>query len=85
MKKVAVMIADGTEEIEALTVVDVMRRANIKCDIVSVNGREIKSSHNIEILADKNLSDKEKIILSIILFLSKENNNCFCTNGTISE
>lgn len=39
----------------------------------------------IEILADKNLSDKEKTILSIILFLSKENNNCFCTNGTISE
>ena len=28
----------------------------------------------IEILTDKNLSDKEKIILSIILFLSKENN-----------
>lgn len=39
----------------------------------------------IEILADKNLSDKEKTILSIILFLSKENNNCYCTNGTISE
>ena len=39
----------------------------------------------IEIITDKNLSDKEKTILSIILFLSKENNNCFCTNGTISE
>ena len=39
----------------------------------------------IEILTDKNLSDKEKTILSIILFLSKENNNCYCTNGTISE
>ena len=39
----------------------------------------------IEILTDKNLSDKEKTILSIILFLSKENNNCFFTNGTISE
>ena len=39
----------------------------------------------IEILTDKNLSDKEKIILSIILFLSKENNNCYCTNVTISE
>lgn len=39
----------------------------------------------IEILTDKNLSDKEKTILSIILFLSKENNTCFCTNGTISE
>ena len=39
----------------------------------------------IEILTDKNLSDKEKTILSIILFFSKENNNCFCTNGIISE
>ena len=39
----------------------------------------------IEVLTDKNLSDKEKMILAIILFLSKENNNCFCTNGTISE
>lgn len=39
----------------------------------------------IEILTDKNLSDKEKTILSIILFLSKENNTCFCTNGKISE
>ena len=26
------------------------------------------------------LTDKEKMILAIILFLSKENNNCFCTN-----
>ena len=39
----------------------------------------------IEILTDKNLSDKEKTILSIILFFSKENNTCFCTNKTISE
>ena len=34
----------------------------------------------IEVLTDKNLSDKEKMILAIILFLSKENNNCFCNN-----
>lgn len=40
---------------------------------------------SIEILTDKNFSDKEKTILSIILFLSKEKNNWFCTNGTISE
>ena len=67
MKKVAVMVADGTEEIEALTVVDVMRRANIHCDIISVNGREIKSSHNIEILADKvidkDIKDYDMIVL----------------------
>ena len=63
MKKVAVMIADGTEEIEALTVVDVMRRPNIK----SVNGREIKSSHNIEILADKVIDESIKDYDMIVL------------------
>jgi hypothetical protein len=35
----------------------------------------------IEILTDTNLSDKEGIIYSIIIFLSKENNYCYCTNS----
>ena len=39
----------------------------------------------IEILTDTNLSDKEKHIYSIIMFLSKENNYCHCTNSNISE
>lgn len=67
MKNVAVMIADGSEEIEALTVVDILRRANVKCDIVSVNGRTIKSSHNIEILADKVIDNSIKKYDMIVL------------------
>ena len=39
----------------------------------------------IEILKDEKLSDKEKIIYAIILYLSKENNYCYLTNKTISE
>ena len=39
----------------------------------------------IEILIDDNLSDKEKLIYSIILFLSKENNYCYCNNSSLSE
>ncbi len=39
----------------------------------------------IEILTDKNLSDKEKHIYSLIIFLSREKQYCFCTNKTISE
>ena len=38
-----------------------------------------------EILTDKNLSDKEKIILSIVIFLCKENEECFCSNKNLSE
>lgn len=39
----------------------------------------------IEILTDDKLSDKEKTIYAIILYLSKENQYCFLTNKTISE
>ena len=39
----------------------------------------------IEILTDKNLSDKEKNIYSLVIFLSQEKQYCFCTNKTISQ
>ena len=40
---------------------------------------------SIEVLINKNLSDKEKVIFSLIVFLSQEKQYCFCTNKTISE
>ncbi len=39
----------------------------------------------IEILTDNKLSDKEKIIYAIVMYLSKENQYCFLPNKTISE
>ena len=60
MKKIAVLFADGTEEIEGVTPVDILRRAGVKCDIVSVSDRIINGSHSIKILADK-LIDEIKI------------------------
>ena len=38
----------------------------------------------IEILTDKKLSDKEKIIYTIIIYLSKEKRYCYLTNKSIS-
>ena len=40
MKKVAILLANGFEEVEALTVVDVLRRANETCDMVSITGEQ---------------------------------------------
>jgi 4-methyl-5(b-hydroxyethyl)-thiazole monophosphate biosynthesis len=57
MKKVAVIVANGTEELEALTPVDVLRRANAVCDIVSIYGKTVNGSHGIIITADKTLSE----------------------------
>ncbi len=53
MVKVAVLIANGTEEIEALTPVDVLRRAGVACDLVSVSGDYPIGSHGIMVKADK--------------------------------
>ena len=57
MIKVAVFFANGTEEIEALTPVDVIRRGGAICDIVSVSGAYPVGSHGITIMADKLLED----------------------------
>ena len=53
MVKIAVLFADGTEEIEGITPVDILRRAGAECDIVSVAGEYLTGSHGITIKADK--------------------------------
>ncbi len=53
MSKVYVLFADGFEDIEGLTVVDILRRAKIDVETCSVMGRkEITTSHGIKLLAD---------------------------------
>lgn len=53
MKKAAVFLATGFEEIEALTVVDICRRCGIAIDMVSVTGEEaVTGSHGITVKAD---------------------------------
>lgn len=53
MSKAYVFLADGTEEIEALTVVDLLRRGKIETKMVSVMPeRTITGAHGIRIEAD---------------------------------
>lgn len=67
MKKVAVLFANGFEEIEALTVVDVLRRAEIQCDIVTLEGEEVLGAHNIAVKGDKVIGDYLKDYDMIVL------------------
>ena len=58
MSKLCIFMADGVEEVEALTPVDLLRRAKIDIDMVSIMGREeITGSHKIVIRTDKKLED----------------------------
>lgn len=67
MTKVAVMLAEGFEEIEALTPVDVLRRAGIECDMVGLVSQQVTGSHGITVTADQvftgDLSAYDMIVL----------------------
>lgn len=63
-RKVCVFLADGFEEIEGLTVVDLLRRAGIVVTTVSITGElTIHGAHGIDVQADElfeNVSYKEQ-------------------------
>ena len=58
MKKVAVLLAEGFETIEALTTVDILRRAGVTCNTIGVKSLEVTTSHDITIKADKLLNEE---------------------------
>ena len=69
MSKAVVFFADGTEECEALLVVDLLRRAKVEVIVASAMGRrELVSSHNIHLTADAlaeevDYSDVDMVVL----------------------
>ncbi len=52
-KKVLVPVAQGTEEMEAITIIDVLRRAGAEVIVASVDELQIKASGGIEFKADQ--------------------------------
>ena len=53
MGTVYVFFADGFEEIEAFTSVDVMRRAGLNVEMITVTPDEIvKGAHSVPVLCD---------------------------------
>jgi 4-methyl-5(b-hydroxyethyl)-thiazole monophosphate biosynthesis len=54
---VVVPLAEGFEEIEALTTVDVLRRAGINTVTAGIPGTIVKGSRGITTMADKKLED----------------------------
>lgn len=66
--KAYAMIENGTEEVECLAVVDILRRAGIETELVSASTINVVSSHGVKITADSTL-DKTNLADCDLLFI----------------
>ena len=67
MTKVAVVFAEGFEEIEALSPVDVFRRAGFDCSMLGLESASVTGSHGIQVamdgVFDGNFADYDLVVL----------------------
>ena len=54
---VYVFLADGFEEIEAVTTIDILRRAELDVRIAGVGGRLVRGAHGITVCADAQVGE----------------------------
>jgi protein deglycase len=66
-KNAVIILADGFEEIEAITPVDILRRADINVTITGLSSLEVKGSHGILIKTDMLLNNFSELYDVLIL------------------
>ena len=54
---VYVLLAEGYEEVEALTPVDLLRRAGVETKLVGVTGETVCGAHGIKVVTDLSMED----------------------------
>lgn len=59
MPRVLLPLATGFEEIEAITIVDILRRAGVEVVMGSLEGLHVKGAHGIAVIADTLLCELE--------------------------
>jgi 4-methyl-5(b-hydroxyethyl)-thiazole monophosphate biosynthesis len=65
--KIAVILAEGFEEVEAIAPIDVMRRAGLEVVLVGLTSKMVKASHGLVVQADLLLSELHGLPDAIVL------------------
>ena len=68
MSRVLVPLAEGFEEIEAISIIDVLRRGDIEVLIASLDAkRDVKGAHNVTVMAEMGINDVDVSSLDMIV------------------
>lgn len=62
-----ILLTDGFEDIEALEVLDILRRAGLDAKTVGLFDKKVKSSHGVEIFADIEVDQVEKESMEMLI------------------
>lgn len=65
MGRVAVLMAEGYEEGETLTIVDLLRRGGLECHTFSFNEEFVRGMHGMYVKADKYFNDEIKTMICL--------------------
>ncbi|HWA77971.1 MAG TPA: DJ-1 family glyoxalase III [Polyangiaceae bacterium] len=60
MANALLLLAEGFEETEAVTVIDVLRRAGIAVTVAALHASPVRGSHDIALVADTTLTDVQE-------------------------
>ena len=67
MPKVALLLAPGYEELEAVTVVDVLRRAGVECLLAGLQEDPVPSARNVKIVPDTTIEQLNPDELDLVV------------------
>jgi 4-methyl-5(b-hydroxyethyl)-thiazole monophosphate biosynthesis len=67
LKTAIIILAEGFEEVEAITPIDLLRRANIGVTVMGLNVIDVKGSHNILVRAEKLFASDNPLPDALIL------------------
>jgi 4-methyl-5(b-hydroxyethyl)-thiazole monophosphate biosynthesis len=65
---IIVLLAEGFEEIEALTPVDMLRRAECEVYTVGISSRNVTGAHGITVIADKTYDEIDLSLVDFAVF-----------------
>jgi protein deglycase len=66
-KKALIILADGFEEIEAITAIDILRRAGVEVTICGLDSEKVKGSKGVVIVTDRMLQGDESAYDACVL------------------
>jgi 4-methyl-5(b-hydroxyethyl)-thiazole monophosphate biosynthesis len=67
MSKILIPLAEGFEEIEAVTNIDILRRAGLDVLTAGIDSKEIKGDHDINLRADIEIKDVDSSDVSAVV------------------